>query len=259
MRPGLAAVVLGLSLAMPLGAQSGVIALLVIDDASDVGLPDVQVSIAGHAGEGVTDARGRFVYAVPKAGRVVLLMRRLGYSPGTLTVDVAPHDTARVTFAMSVVAQTLTTVDVRDTLTSNSPFLRDFERRVANHAGSATYITRTEIDKRRPPQTTDLLRRVNSIVIADSLGILMAISRRTPKPDLRGGKASLANCPLQVAVDGQIKEWGYAVNSIPPSEIHGIEVYPGPSTIPAEYASMRRDAVRAHRHLDSARQVTVSF
>jgi len=32
------------------------------------------------------------------------------------------------------------------------------------------------------------------------------------------------------------------VNSIPPSEIHGIEVYPGPSTIPAEYASMRRDA-----------------
>jgi hypothetical protein len=49
------------------------------------------------------------------------------------------------------------------------------------------------------------------------------------------------------------------VNSIPPSEIHGIEVYPGPSTIPAEYASMRRDAVRAHRHLDSARQVTVSF
>jgi hypothetical protein len=52
----------------------------------------------------------------------------------------------------------------------------------------------------------------------------------------------LADCPLQVAVDGQLKEWGYAVNAIPPEEIHGIEIYPGPASIPAEYASMRRDA-----------------
>ena len=34
----------------------------------------------------------------------------------------------------------------------------------------------------------------------------------------------------------------FAVNSIAPEEIHGIEIYPGPATIPAEYASMTRDA-----------------
>ena len=48
----------------------------------------------------------------------------------------------------------------------------------------------------------------------------------------------LANCPLRVAVDGQLKEPGYSLNLLAPEEIHGIEIYPGPSTIPAEYATM---------------------
>jgi hypothetical protein len=242
MRTALAVLAFGVSLACPLAAQTGAVSLLVVDDATDAAVPDVRVSIAGQSGEGVTDARGRFVYLGAKPGKAVLIMRRLGYNPGTLMVDVTANDTARVTFAMTVAPQTLSSVDVRDTVTSRSPFLADFERRVANHAGSATYITRTEIDKRHPSQTTDLLRRVSSITLADSLGVLMAISRRVQKPTLRAGAANLANCPLQVAVDGQLKEWGYAVNTISPSEIHGIEVYPGPSTIPAEYASMRRDA-----------------
>jgi len=242
MRTALAVLSLGLLLARPAGAQSGAVALLVIDDATDAAVPDVRVSIAGQRGEGVTDARGHFVLSGAKPGKVVFILRRLGYNPGSMMVDVTAGDTARVTFAMTVAAQALTTVAVRDTVTSRSPFLSDFERRVANHAGSATYITRAEIDKRRPSQTTDLLRRVSSITLADSLGVLMAISRRIQKPTLRAGAANLANCPLQVAVDGQLKEWGYAVNTVAPSEIHGIEIYPGPSTIPAEYASMRRDA-----------------
>ena len=245
MRTLLAAVVLVASLTLRLSAQTAAVALLVIDDATDAGVPDVHVSIAGQAGEGVTDARGRFLYFGARPGTVILLMRRLGYNPGTLTVSVSAGDTARVTYAMTVAPQTLSSVEVRDTATmaSRSRFLADFERRVAVHAGSATYITRAEIDKRRPSQTTDLLRRVSSIAITDSMGVLMAISRRVQKPIVRRGNVQdLANCPLQVAVDGQLKEWGYAVNSLSPNEIHGIEVYPGPATIPAEYASMRRDA-----------------
>jgi len=112
---------------------------------------------------------------------------------------------------------------------------------------------REQIDKRAPYETTDILRRVTSITIADSMGVQMAVSRRSQKPtykNTRGpggainqaGVLDLANCPLQVAVDGQLKEWGFAVNSISPKEIHGIEIYPGAATIPAEYASMRRDA-----------------
>jgi hypothetical protein len=230
------------ALAAPLAAQSAAVELLVIDDASDAALPGVSVSIAGQQGERVTDQRGRFVYSAKRPGKVVFLFRRLGYTPGTLTVDATAGDTTRVTFAMTAAPQTLTTVAVRDTTNSLSPFLSGFDRRLANHPGSASFITRDEIDKRRPMYATDLLRRVTSISIADSMGVLMAVSRRSQKPTLRGPVLDLANCPLQVAVDGQLKEWGFAVNSIPPNEIHGIEIYPGAATIPAEYASMRRDA-----------------
>ena len=239
------------ALAAPLAAQSAAVELLVIDDATDAVIPGVSVSIAGDQGERVTDQRGRFVYLANRPGKVVFLFRRLGYSPGTLTVDATAGDTTRVTFAMTAAPQTLTTVAVRDTTNSLSPFLSGFDRRLANHAGSATFITRNEIEKRDPFLTTDVLRRVSSISIVDSSGVLMAVSRRSQKPVQRGARSpggaiaqflDLANCPLQVAVDGQLKEWGYAVNSIPPKEIHGIEVYPGSATIPAEYASMRRDA-----------------
>ncbi len=234
---------MSLVVSLPLRAQSGAVELLVIDDATDASLPQVHVTIAGRPIEGVTDDRGRFVYSSPRPGKVVMLVRRLGYNPGTLSVDVVAGDTARVTFAMTAVPQTLSTVAVRDTTNSLSPFLSGFDRRVANHAGSATYITRDEIDKRKPSLTTDLLRRVTAISLVDSSGVLVAVSRRMKKPVIRAGQlGDIAPCPLQVAVDGQLKEWGYAVNSISPEEIHGIEVYPGPATIPAEYASMRRDA-----------------
>ena len=238
------ALALGLVLAPALHAQSGAVSLLVIDDATDAPVPDVRISIVGQAGEGVTDTRGRFVYPVMRPTKVVFIFRRLGYSPGTLSVDVAAADTERVTFAMTAAPQTLSTVAVKDTLNSGSPFLSGFDRRLASHAGSASYITRDEIEKRHPSLTTDLLRRVNSLTIVDSSGTLMAVSRRIQKPNIRNGGVvmDLANCPLQVAVDGQLREWGFAVNNIAPEEIHGIEIYPGPATIPAEFASMKRDA-----------------
>lgn len=233
-----------LALARPLRAQGGAVSLLVIDDATDAALPDVRISIVGQGAEGVTDARGRFLYPVTRPSKVVFIFRRLGYNPGTLSVDVAAADTERVTFAMTAAPQTLATVAVKDTLNSASPFLSGFDRRLANHAGAASYITRNEIEKRKPSLTTDLLRRVSSLTIVDSSGTLMAVSRRIQKPIIRTGGVvmDLANCPMQVAVDGQLREWGFAVNSIAPEEIHGIEIYPGPASIPAEFASMRRDA-----------------
>src|SRR5512138_1056622 len=172
------AFVLSLALAPALRAQGGAVSLLVIDDATDAALPDVRIGIVGQTAEGVTDARGRFVYPVARPSKVVFIFRRLGYNPGTLSVDVAGADTERVTFAMTAVPQTLTTVAVRDTLNSASPFLSGFDRRLANHAVAASYITRNEIDKRKPSLTTDLLRRVSSLTIVDSSGTLMAVSRR---------------------------------------------------------------------------------
>lgn len=120
---------LSLALALPARGQSGAVSLLVIDDATDAAVADVRVSIVGQPGEGVTGPAGRFFYVSPRAGRVAFVLRRLGYVPGTVMVDVKTADTARVTFALTVAPQALATVAVRDTMRSASPFLGGFERR----------------------------------------------------------------------------------------------------------------------------------
>jgi hypothetical protein len=165
----------------------------------------------------------------PHAGRVAFVLRRLGYTPGTLMVDVEPRDTARVTFALTVAPQTLAAVDVRDTLASASPFLGGFERRARVRAGSASYVTRGEIDKAHASRTTDLLRRTTSLTVEDSADAVIVLARRSGR---------MAKCPLHLGVDGDLR-YGFNLNTLAPEDIHGIEVYPGPATVPAEFASMR--------------------
>jgi hypothetical protein len=242
MRTALVALFIGLVASRIATAQSAVVSLLVIDDRTDAPLSAVRVTIAGADQERLTDDRGKLFYVAPGSGKVALIFRRLGYELGSLIVDVTAGDTALVTFAMTPVPQKLAGVAVRDTLTSSSPTLAGFERRVATHAGSASYITREEISTRKPASVTDLLRRITSIKIIDSVGVLMPVSRRSEKPTLTRVDVDLAPCPLRVVVDGHLREWGFAVNTISPEEIHGIEVFPGPGTIPAEYAAMSRDA-----------------
>lgn len=242
MRAALVALLIGLSLPRIASAQAAVVSLLVIDDATDAPLPGVRVTIAGAETERLTDERGKVFYIARTSGKVAFIFRRLGYELGSYIVDVVAGDTARVTFAMTPVVQRLAGVSVRDTLTSRSPGLAGFEQRALNHAGSASYITRADIAARHAPTTMELLRRISSIKIIDSAGVLIPVSSRSQKPVSTGAELDLAPCPLRIAVDGHLREWGFAVNTISPEEIHGIEIYPGPGTIPAEYASMTTDA-----------------
>ena len=51
----------------------------------------------------------------------------------------------------------------------------------------------------------------------------------------------LVSCVLRIVVDGIPKEWGYDMNLLDPREVYGMEIYAGPSTIPAQYQFMGRD------------------
>jgi hypothetical protein len=243
MRAALAALVVALGVPAALPAQARAVSLLVIDDATDAPLSDVRVSVAGDPIERVTDPRGLVRFMAPGPGKVTIVLRRLGYEPAALSVDVLPGDSTRVTAVMTTVPQRLADVSVLDSVSSASPELAGFYRRMAARPGSASYITRADIASRKPVATSDLLRRITAIKVIDSAGVLVAVSRRSDKPVIGMGKVDdLAPCALRIAVDGHLREGGFAVNSIAPEEIHGIEVYPGPATIPAEFASMRRDA-----------------
>ena len=101
----------------------------------------------------------------------------------------------------------------------------DFERRKA--AGEATaVISQEEIEKRNPAHSWQLLTRVPSLLVLDSLGAVYA----------RTTRMSVYPCWPRVAIDGKILQTrpNLAVELPPPNEIYGIEVYAGSARLPVE-------------------------
>lgn len=109
-----------------------------------------------------------------------------------------------------------------------SPGLAGFEFRRAKGVGR--YITRQEIEQRRPGYVTDMLLSLPGIrLVSDGPG-----HRRVITMGRRG-------CPSQLFVDGfLINPPGGPVqlvldDAVIPESIEGIEIYDGFSTIPAEF------------------------
>ena len=178
----------------------------------------------------------------------MLQLRRIGYLPVTLR-SAESSDSSEILVVMTRAAQTLDTTKVVGD--ASSPMLAGFEGRRMRGAGSATFITREQIDKQLAIRTIDVVRRAMGTRVIDSSGVLLVASSRGSKAVIGGGAAGskggkggfdLAPCIMRVAVDGLIRETGFSLDEIGPTELHGVEVYPGPATIPAEFGGMRKDA-----------------
>ena len=172
---------------------------------------------------------------------------------------LAAQDTTRT-------AQKLQTVTVKDSADFISSRLAGFERRRMLKPGSVTFITGEEITKRGTIRLSDALRRAHGVVIVDAENgdKLVASSRmqlpsgggflvrRVAKRAVAGhvavlpgqdasASAGLAPCIMPIAVDGHLKEKAFAIDEIPVTDVHGIEVYPGAGSLPAEFGSMKPD------------------
>lgn len=185
-----------------------------------------------------SDSAGNFRLTVSGSASFVIHVRRLGYQPIVLRTDELRLGEP-LSIAMVAVPATLDEVSVVAT-GWRSPRLRGFEERARTRAGG-TYITRENIDTWQPRRTSDTMLRVLGARLWDSSGTIVVVSTRGEKVDLRKG-VLMGNCVMRVGVDGHIKEWGFAIDMIDPSAIHGIEVYNGPATIPTEFAGMRTDS-----------------
>lgn len=94
-------------------------------------------------------------------------------------------------------------------------------------------------------QLSRVLRGMAGLRLADSLGNTVAISTRGAKPTpLPGGRSSgfaLVPCVLRVVLDGVLQPALSNLDAIVPRDVHGIEVYYGPSRLPPEMAGIRTD------------------
>ena len=70
------------------------------------------------------------------------------------------------------------------------------------------------------------------ITVADSMHVPIINSSRGMKMATVKGRLVPVQCIVPVGLNGFVKDSYFPINSIPPGEIYGLEIYHGPASIP---------------------------
>lgn len=171
-----------------------------------------------------TDSAGAFGMDVPGPGTYRLAARRVGYQAATGELTVQRMDSLEVVFRLATDAVVLDPVQVTAVPRRLPPWLVGFYDRVESyHQGH--FITREQVDSRRPFRTTDLLRTVPGLSLVPSRRGMGYVVRS------RGG------CEPMVFIDGlQVELQGNTIDElVQPRDVEGVEIYSGIGTTPAEF------------------------
>ena len=221
-------------------AQSGSIAG-VVEDSLGQHLVAVQVALVGTNLSVLTDARGAFRFESLRPAMYTLSVRRLGYTPVTSEVVVWSRDTVSLLIELWPGAITIAPVVVSAPYTSPKLSASGFDRR--RHGSTvpvSQYVTRADIEKRRPFALTQLLLRMNTGTksCVDATIYLDGSLQAAPPRD----------APLVVLTAREAARMGVAtprpdpLDQFPPDWIEGMEVYVGLAQIPAEFKAPGRTA-----------------
>ena len=201
----------------------------VLDKASSVGLPGVEVLIVGSNRTIQTDSGGNFAISDLPNGYLELRVRAIGFQPMQLHLDLHDGEDLERNVEMQPsgvgkAAQELPALMVKEHAVNYR--LVDFERR--RQTGRGHYLTDEDI---RASGANTLqaavrgLRGVNFECRAD--GVCRIHMARAPN-----------NCDPQYVVDTRVDNM-FGPDT-PIRDIVGLEVYTGPSDVPGEFAG--RDA-----------------
>jgi hypothetical protein len=204
-----------------------------------VPMRDAEIGILRTPVKISTGAQGRFRITDVQTGTYILTVRRFGHSPVATVISVGAGDTLRLTYALVPLGSGRMLDTVRVTERQMSRNLMDFERR--RRLGVGKFLTSAELEKRGSVDVATVLREFSSlsVVTDDATGITSLQSRRDQGNMLTATGAGA--CPTQVIVDNIPMPREADVELLPrPREIAGIEVYGGPSGVPAQFNGMDR-------------------
>jgi hypothetical protein len=187
----------------------------------------VAVSFADGTRFTRTDSLGRFSFSTAPRDSFDLSLRRLGYLPRQARfAALMTCDTLRVVLASE--AASLPEVDV--SAHNENRYLTSFEERRARGVG--VFITRSQIDSQRPSAASDLFRNVSGVrLFPTTWGYGVRVETNV---NIMSGPRL---CMPVLWLDGQ-KAMAMEIDEIRPVDIEAMEFYRGPSTTPAQYASM---------------------
>jgi hypothetical protein len=225
--------------------QLSLVEVLVTDEH---GAPVANVSVEARQ-EGVrtrtvvTGEAGRVLLPDVQRSRLVVSARRVGFTPGELAVDVEKE---RVILPIRIAANTAPSLDTLRVIGLRTDQSRhsEFDMRRRMHQATVS-ITSEEIERRSPTAIWQMITNVPGVIVAERDNIVVARSQRSFMQNF-----SDQPCFLQVMIDGvvmnrlesRIVGGGFDLRQLPPPEqIHGIEVFNGPASVPVQYGGEGKD------------------
>ena len=213
------------ALSLALGAQSvsssGATLHGMVRDQTGAPIGFALVTIADISG--VSDSTGRFTFTNLTPGSTNVLIRRLGYTPRRVSMMLVEGRSDSLDVILAAFPVELAGIN---TEASAMGRVAEFERHKIN--GQGIYLDRAELEKRRTPRLSDVLRRVPGVRI---------VSDRSGRTLLRMGRSSSGrDCPPEFWIDG-VRAQFLGVDDVPVSDIEALEVYRGPSGLPPEFNS----------------------
>lgn len=209
-----------------------------VTDSSFVPLAGAEIGILRTPLRVATSAQGRFRITDVQMGTYILIIRRFGYSPVASVISVRGGDTLRLTYSLQPLqAGRLDTVRVIERQESRN--LTEFERR--RRLGVGKFMTSTDLEKRGSIDVAVVLRSFSELAVVrdDNTGVTSVQNRRDQGNLVTASGAGA--CPVQIVVDNVLMPREVDVELLPrPKEIAGIEVYSGPSGIPAQFGGQDR-------------------
>lgn len=198
----------------------------VIRDSSGAPVPEVDVSIPAQRLLVRTNQKGEFGFGQVQPGSVKVSMRRLGFHPRTITLDVTEgRQTLDVVLAEQ--ARLLETMEVSDREQRRRMSIEAFYRRRAR--GPGLFITREDIEARKgASRLSDILR--------DHPGIRFERGR-AGAVNIRfiNSQSQRRDCVPQIWIDG-VRVPGMELDDFPINDIEGIEIYDGAATTPMQFS-----------------------
>ncbi len=198
-----------------------------ITDARGVPVAGAQISVRGLGTMAISDARGSFRLDRIPVGSSIVRVRRLGFVPDSVDVDIPSSPDAAVSFKLAPIVAVLAPVVVRTNKVKHQARLAGFYERLERQT-AGTFITLRQIELDAPRSMTHLMQRVPGLTVvkgrAGATGVRM-----------RG-----RTCWPLVWLDGFPMPAGEVdLDSFAPHSFEGIELYLGSTTPPLRYIQQR--------------------
>lgn len=198
----------------------------VVRDSAGAPIPEADVSIPSAHLLTRTDVSGAFALTKVSTGQAELSIRRLGFVPKSVQIDIRPTSNDTIVVVMVAQALELPGMVVSDQTKRRLLWIEDFYRRRSKGIGG-TYYTRDDIDARHASRLSDVLRDAPGVRFVRARGGGSGLRFDSPANFRR-------DCVPQYFIDGQ-RVANIEVDDLPARDIEGVELYAGPSSTPTQF------------------------